>query len=808
MPDETTRFEPILGPLIGTLPPSDMPPPFTLPKRKTRSLTVDAEEVVKDVLARVKQDLSDRSGWMDNHLRLYAKYRGWTEQKAWQFEDASNAHLPIMMYTCQRIEDALFNAVMSQRPLLQAKALQKQNAPKESRVNHLLDYQFFVCANAAKLLADGIQNLVVDGSVHFMIPWVRGTQTMRLFTRLPAPPSGVDLLSWLSQQFVTLYGDTTSVVSRRDHHFALHTPDGELDVEVYEGIDGDVELIEQRDLRIDHLGLMVEDIEDIVVPSNCTNPQPPSESNPRGAHHVTRLCTASLDTVRQRRRDGVYDLLNDADITTLESWTDQQSSEDNSQAKEQKDEMEGVQSQSGEGEQNLLQVLEVYDRYDVNNDGMEEDVIFWILCNANYAEGRLARARYLTEIVPPGPQGARRPIEKIDLFPVTNRYYAIGFPELVEGSQDLMNMMFNFGADAGVISNAPFGFYRAASGLKAEQIRLSPGILHPLDDPRTDVYFPQLPAAGGTWVFNELALLNQFLEKLTMQSALSFGSVPQGKSAALRTTGNMSSVLQQSDMRSERILRRLMEGLSRLWCQGLALLQQYLPPSTEYRILGAPESQETFDRILDRREIAGRFHFQWMATILNSNPQIKQQTALSLLQILANPMVLQMQLTGPEEVHRALRRYVETLDEPNPDQFIKRPPGVSSTPKLTAEMAISMFLDGQSPPDVNPVEPLQEHAEKLLQFLRSPALGVLTPHQNALFAFYLKKVMELLVQSQQQAQMIQAAQQFQQQMGGGGNGQGGQPGPAPGPPNPAATSLSPTSPAEAGMGPQTPGGTV
>ena len=115
---------------------------LTLPKRKTRSLTVNAEEVVKSVLTRLQADLDDRSSWLEDQLRRYAKYRGWCEAKTWQFEDASHAHIPITMYSCLRVQDALCNAVLSQRPAMQSKAIQKHNAPKQKRIDHLLDHEF------------------------------------------------------------------------------------------------------------------------------------------------------------------------------------------------------------------------------------------------------------------------------------------------------------------------------------------------------------------------------------------------------------------------------------------------------------------------------------------------------------------------------------------------------------------------------------------------------------------------------------------------------------------------------------------
>lgn len=776
----------------------EMPPPLTLPKRATRSMKVKRTEVVESVLQRLKDDLADREEWMQHHLRRYAKYRGWTEQKTWQFEGASNAHLPITMYSCQRMEDTLYSAVMGMLPVMQAQAVRKTDVPKERRATQLLHDQFFRFAKFPQQARSLIHNLVVDGTVHVFLPWVRGAQTLREFSRIPPPPPGQPLQDYLDAFVRETYGD--GPLEPAQARMTVQTEQGPVDLEFYEGADGDIEVIEQREVLLDHLGLRVEDLEDIVVPSNAVNPEPPSEANPQGAHHVFRLCAPiSLDTVRIRRKTGTYDLLTAEDLKTIEQWQDEAPTSPERQPKEQKDEMEGVDSQSHLGEHGTVHVIEVYDRYDVNGDGLEEDVIFTVIANESYEEGILVRARYLTEIMPPGETGVQRPFEKLTLFEETNRYYGIGLPELVEGSQDIMNTLFNFGVDAGVISNTPFFFYRAAGGLKPEIVRLNPGEGYPLDDPQADVYFPQLPGMQGSWIFNELAMLNQFLEKLTMQSALSFGGVPQGKSSALRTSGNMQSVMGQGDLRIERVLRQLMEGLARVWSKGLVLCQRYLPPMTEYRLLGVPGDHEAFERVDDRSELAGRFAFTWRSTVQNTNPMQKQQVAMSLVQAVLNPVLLQAQITGPEEIYRAARHYIEALEEPNPDQFLKRPLGVSDGPKVTAEEAATMLLLGQVPREVNPMEPLQEHAQKLTRFMQSPEFGVLNREQVQAFSNYYKMVIESLQRQQQQAMLAQAAQRQQMMLGPGAQGQGG---PQPGPPNPQAQALSPATPAEAGMGPQ------
>ncbi len=787
-------------PETDAMTPSILEPVLILPKRKTRSLSgknLDREEVVADALKRLSLDLDDRAEWMNDYTRRYAKYRGWIEPKTYQFEDAPNAHIPEGMYTCQRVEDSIYNAVMAQQPPLQSEAVQKQDATKEQRIDNLLFHQIFGFANGAKIIGDAVHNYVVDGTVQAFIPWVRGSKTVRLFERLPTPEGGTDLLTYLQQQFTRLYGPTTAILNRDNHKFLLANSDGTFDVEVYEGVDGDLELVEQRDIRIDHLGLQVEDIEDIVVPSNCENPQPPSESNPRGAHHVFKLCRASLDTIRVRKENGIYDLLTKEDLARIEQWADQQTTDDTALPKEQKDEMEGVESQAPLAKHGTVRIVECYDRWDVDGDGLEEDVIFWIVCNGGATEGVLARARYLTEIIPLGPNGPRRPIEKEVLFPIPNRYYGMSLLEMIEGIQDLTDLFFNLAAESGVIANSPWFFYRASSSMKAENIRLQPGMGYPVDDPRGDVHFPTIQSGQGTWFFSMLAMLTQVLDRLTMLSGLSYGSIPTGKSAALRTSENMRNVLQQTDVRSEHVLRRFFEFLSRIWDQGLALCQRYLPPNTEFRLLGVPESHEQFDRVQDRKDIAGRFRFKWRATMLNTNPMLQQQAALQLLQTVATPLMIQAQIVGPAELYHAMRHFIETLQEPNPDQYLKRPPEATMEPKITAEQAISMIMNGKAPTTVNAVEPLEDHARKLGEFLQSDAIALLDEPGKVLFREYVTKVSDSLRRMQMQAQMAQAAQGFQQGLGGGMGQNGG--GPQAGAPDMGALmGMSQASPAEGG----------
>jgi hypothetical protein len=171
----------------------------------------------------------------------------------------------------------------------------------------------------------------------------------------------------------------------------------------------------------------------------------------------------------------------------------------------------------------------VFDCYDIDGDGLDEDVIFWMILETK----TILRARYLTQMFPsPIPM---RPLAEAHLFPVPGRRFSIGVLEMMEGLHDLIKQTFDQSGDAGTIANAPFGFYKATSNVRPEVIQLSPGELYPLNDPKNDVNFPNLGNASQAYGFNMLGLLTQMEEKLTNIGDLQLGRVPQGKSSALRT---------------------------------------------------------------------------------------------------------------------------------------------------------------------------------------------------------------------------------------------------------------------------------
>src|SRR5688572_24930575 len=93
--------------------------------RKRTSVKIDKDEVRKRIAEFYQKGNEDRAHEVDARLQRHAKYRMWREGKDWPWEDASDAAIPDMMTASMRLQDTLHNAVMAQRPPIQAKSTRK-----------------------------------------------------------------------------------------------------------------------------------------------------------------------------------------------------------------------------------------------------------------------------------------------------------------------------------------------------------------------------------------------------------------------------------------------------------------------------------------------------------------------------------------------------------------------------------------------------------------------------------------------------------------------------------------------------------
>ena len=772
---------------------------------RSKSINLDKDKVVEIVLRRLQDDITNRTEWMEKRLDRYAKYRGWLEDTDTPWPGADNPHVPVIAWNVLRTISLLHNAVLSSRPVMYSSAWKKVDAGKQEVIDNLLDWQVFIEADGARKLDDFIAGFVEDGVSVAHIPWVKETRTIHDVRTFPPPEKGLDEGEgggvppglpdnvYFAAIMNMLFPDAINIMVDKDgYEWSVRYDDAQMGEKQIDGastakvkfgfLDSDeVEVVIEKEAVI-YNGPVIspEDLEDIVIPTRCSNLQPPGPSNPRGAPRVARLAKVRLDEVIRRQKDGLYNLLSKDDIKELRGLSTPITTTDGQDdAKILKDEIIGTSTipstSTSASEPEILgdkvfTVVESYDRWDMNGDGLEEDVIFWIIKDSK----KLARARYLTDIYPPAPGLLpRRPFAEAHFIPIRNQWYSIGMIELLEHLSDIMCGVFKMGMNWGEITNSPFFFYRPTSGMKPDVIRLYPGEGYPVDNPATDINFPQMPGRDQSWAFNMITMTGQMVERLAMQGELQYGRVPTGKSQALRTMGTTVSLMQQADVRADQILLRLFYGIAEIYMQIHSLNQRYLPKDKQYRVVGIPEKgKDVYQSVRDKSEVQGRFDFQWKSTLLSSDKNTLPQTLMEMTQILVNPLTIQSGLMNNETMYKLFREYVKSRHQ-DPDKFIVRPPEVTDMPKILAEEAIDSIMQGQIPEAV-PLEQPMEHMNKLVEFAQSDKLGLFTTQQTQMLMEYMMRVRKLVDQDMQKQQMMQALAQFQQGMGGGtGGGMGG-----------------------------------
>jgi len=756
-------------------------------RKRSSTLKLDRQEIAQRVIDFFETDGLNRTADIEARLQRYAKFRGWSEGKDWPWEDASDAFIPDMMTHSLKVQDTLHNAVMSSRPSVIAKALKKTDSDKEGSVNDLLDFQFFVENKGEVIIGEMADAFVNDGDVTVYIPWVNEEREVHQIHTIPPLPNDMDAESYFGKFMEGAYKGLLFMKNDADG-WSWKVQDNKeatewFKVDFYTTEDG-IEVDEQREIEVFNAPRpIVKDYEDVLYPTRCANLQIPSPSNPGGATHVVLVDYPTIDEINRLRDSGYYDFpaADDEKERIERSENDSTTGQDE---KIQKDALQGMpvtspsKPEKDTPEHKTLTRLICFDIYDIDGDGKTEDVIFWVIKETK----TLLRVRELTQVYPANPP--RRPFAESSFLPVRGRKNGIGLLEQMEGLHDMIKQFADQTIDGGTLANVPWGVYRASGNMKPETIRMWPGELYPVADPKNDINFPQMPQQGSAFGMNLMTMFGQMEEKLTNIGDLQLGRVPQGKSSALRTVRGMNAVMGAGEARPERILRRFFMCLSEVFSQMHELNQAFLPREKQYRVSGVKKPNEDPYRVVnDPSELRGRFTFDFTANAMNTSKEALQESLQQVMTTLVNPLMLQLGITKPDGVYQLTRDYIKALGQ-DADKYATPPDPDSNLPKMFAEEVLTIIMANNEPVCRPAEQSTQEHLQKILEH-QEDVLSHFTPDQMDVLHKYIGQLQQRMKMEAQQQMMEMAAQQFQ---GAGGQGV---PGPQGGPPDMSPTPSQP-----------------
>lgn len=367
----------------------------------------------------------------------------------------------------------------------------------------------------------------------------------------------------------------------------------------------------------------------------------------------------------------------------------------------------------------MYNIYETYLRYDIDDDGIDEELVAWVEDRSK----RVIRVSYLERVGP----GQKRPFVVKKFIPQTGPY-GKGLGEILYGLSCAQDYIVNQRLDYGTLQNLPFFFYRAASGLNPVSLKLGPGMGIPVDDPQGDVSFPRLNG-GTTYGFQEEQQITRYSENASGITQFSLGNI-QSQGATRTATGTAALVNELNsniDIHIKRYQRGYRKNLVILDLQ----LQDLLPLGTIIRIVGK-DGQDIYKRFENREAIRWQADFELMANSINSNKAIERETAMMLIQQLANPIALQTGIATQDNLYQAYKNMLQKYEIKDIDAYITKPLDAPDSP-YTAKDEINMIITGVEPPLVVK----DKHPEKVAvfdEFEQSPDFGWLTEDHIPLYS--------------------------------------------------------------------------
>jgi hypothetical protein len=333
------------------------------------------------------------------------------------------------------------------------------------------------------------------------------------------------------------------------------------------------------------------------------------------------------------------------------------------------------------------EILEEYLKVDVDNSGITSDIVVWIHPRSR----ELLRATYLYRMSKSG----QKPFIKADFQPRKGQEYGVGLVEMLYPLSKEMDAMHNMRIDWGMISVMPFGFYKPTSGIDPTTINFEPGALIPVDNPQTDVFFPNM---GNRTIFGmqEEAAIQTMVERITSISDLNLGLM-NGQGATRTATGARALVGEMSS-NLDVFLRRLNWG----WEKGLRLLmeltQTNVPKGLTFRLTGDSGS-DIFRKLNDAKDIQGDFDIEVSPNSDSSNQSIQIEKARELLQLVSNPMAIQLQIVQPGNYYAAIENFLRAQGHRDFGKYITKPQGYERS--LSPNEMLARALTGR-PAKVHP----------------------------------------------------------------------------------------------------------
>lgn len=622
------------------------------------------------------RDNRDRQAWLQNLSRWLDAYQGRPRQKDLPFEGAANLHVPVTATVIETHHPRIMAALFRPTPIVAFRPQDPTDEPRARAREAFLDWACREELGLFHVLDRVVLNTLIYGVQPVKVTWQLRVRKLRDRHQFPLTTPLAEVVAAVLQEDLRVIEAVHRVVGPdgiharvRDREVTLEASFGPRFLEVY---------TDREEVVHDAPEVALVPPEDFVVEADAP-------FDLQRADHVIHRYWMTLSELRREVSLGVFELSDDEwrRVEGLAGTDRLSASEGTDQVKLKAEEVTGVQTVTKQGGPELVELLEGYLRWDVDEDGAEEEILVTI---PRGAPDVVLRAARLEEVFRHG----LRPFVLFYFNPVADSIWSIGIPQILEGLQVEFDVIHNQRTDAGTIANTPFGVYVPAAGFNPERMPIRPGYMYPVDDVNAVRWYA--PPSALPWSFQEEAGLWMLVERRTKVNDLTLGRIGETQGAA-RTASGAQILASQQAAGFDIYIRRFQEGFRELLRQILALYQQYMPPGKLVRVVGPP-GEPTY--VVDRETLRGHMDMIFTGNALSTDRQVERETLTFLAQGVLSPgaltMLLQLGLTDPTGVAEWYRHLLRTFDVPGVERIIKLP---AVPTLLSPEEVVTKTLQGE-----------------------------------------------------------------------------------------------------------------
>lgn len=676
---------------------------------------IDEQKVAAQVLEDFTKIMADRVTWQNRRKQWATHWDDFvTKHTKPAFKGGSTFHIPLTFAQMKAIKAKLLRGLFQLNPPFHVRPVEKADVDRVDTVRLLMDYVLKNYINNYKGIfpeaANWLQDMIIEG---FSIAKVRWERIVRKYKDVEE----VEIID--SVPLPDINGQSVFVPKIRKELQEVEKEEVVFDGPIFETIP----------------------LDDFFMPKNGTDLDDTDQV-------IHRLWMSSSD-LRQKADMGFFKktivkeiLDKENDEGTLRRGTMQ-----DRPLEATKDHLEGLKSLNAMANRPKHEILEWYGRYDVNNDGIDEEVVFWV----HKDRGKLLRWTYLDRIFKSG----RRPFFKVDFMPKSRNLYSLGLVEMMYPLNVEIDAMHNMRVDCGKFL-IPWGVFRGASGIKPDEIKIQPGVLFPVDDVQRDIRLMEMPNAGILFAAREEEALLRHAERLVSISDLQFGRVSEVQSST-RTAFGVATLKEEANIQIDMLLRQVYYAWGQVLKAIFQLLQSNLPLGFVLRVTG-DLGQNIFHTIQSREEIRGSYDFEISANSSQLNREVSRQNLLQAFQLGMNPLLLQLGITSPKNIFNMLVALYKAYDITEIEKYATSPE--SAPQPINPLDAIGMIAQGIMPP----VLLLDNHVlaiETAQRYLQEPNFQAVAAQNPAVLS-----IMQAYIQAHQQMQTIIEAQAQMQNVTG------------------------------------------